>query len=99
MISPVSFPPMSSAARLSTAQGAGLKRWSNGDDLNWELEKLQQGAMSHYLGLALRKCMCVCVCGLRIPVRQMTLGDLYVFKMSVIFPSHLNMVAKVGSLC
>lgn len=85
---------MSSAARPGSARGAGLRKWSDGDDLNWELEKLQQGATSHCLELALHQC--VCVCGLRIPVHQMILGDLY---MSIISPSHLDTVVKVGSLC
>lgn len=41
-ISPVSLPCIPSAVQ-NAAQAAGLKRWSNGDDLNRELEKLQQG--------------------------------------------------------
>lgn len=50
---------MSSAARPGSARGAGLRKWSDGDDLNWELEKLQQGATSHCLELALHQCVCV----------------------------------------
>lgn len=46
VISPVSLPWISSVVQ-NAAQAAGLGRWSNGDDLNRELEKLQQGAAFH----------------------------------------------------
>lgn len=47
VISPVSLPWISSAVQ-NAAQAAGLKRWSNGDVLNRELEKLQQGTAFHF---------------------------------------------------
>lgn len=74
-------------------------RRSYGDDLIRELEKLQQGTASHYLGLALHACVRVCMRGFRIPVHRMILADLYLFKMSIIFLSHLDTDVKVGCLC
>lgn len=51
-----------------------LKRWSNGDDLNRELEKLQQGTAFHF---TLPSCVCVSLCldHFRMPFRDMFLDD------------------------